>query len=154
MPLVEGALTPMGHCKPMEEYARVIASTNHLEILCFVTGLPLVRLPKRQKAVLISCMRQNTQCIPSGSWRGRAGAIPGPPSKGRVRKAHYDLGSKWSGEHHKYITQPWFQDDLGAGAQYVHPYRKVISMFECSHTLFTNISYVNIRGVRNWQNII
>ncbi len=37
MSLVEWALTPMGHCKPKEEYARVIASTNHLEIPYFVT---------------------------------------------------------------------------------------------------------------------
>ncbi len=46
MPLVEWALTPMGHCDPTEEYANEIASTNHLEILCFVTGPPLARLPK------------------------------------------------------------------------------------------------------------
>ncbi len=50
MPLVEWALTPMGHCKPKEEYARVIASTNHLEIVCFVTGRPLARLPKLTKS--------------------------------------------------------------------------------------------------------
>ncbi len=49
MPWVEWALTPMGHCKPKEEDTRVIASTNHLEIICFVTGLPLVRLPKPTK---------------------------------------------------------------------------------------------------------
>ncbi len=29
MPLVEWALTPMGHCNPEEEYPNVIASTNH-----------------------------------------------------------------------------------------------------------------------------
>ncbi len=39
MPLVEWALTPMGHCKPMEEHTRVIAPTNHININCFVTGL-------------------------------------------------------------------------------------------------------------------
>ncbi len=50
MPLVEWAMTPMGHSKPKEEYARVIASTNHLEILCFVTGPPLARLPKLTKS--------------------------------------------------------------------------------------------------------
>ncbi len=50
MPLVEWALTPMGHCNPEEEYANVIASTNHLEILCFVTGPPLARLPKPTKS--------------------------------------------------------------------------------------------------------
>ncbi len=50
MPLVEWALTPMGHCKPKEEYARVITSTNHLEILCFVTGRPLAWLPKLTKS--------------------------------------------------------------------------------------------------------
>ncbi len=50
MPLVEWALTPMGHCKPKEEYARIIASINHLEIPCFVTGPPLVQLPKLTKS--------------------------------------------------------------------------------------------------------
>ncbi len=49
MPLVEWALTPMGHSNPEEEYANVIASTNHLEILCFVTGPPLGQLPKPTK---------------------------------------------------------------------------------------------------------
>ncbi len=46
MPLVEWVLIPMGHCNPKEEYAKVISSTNHLEILCFVTGPPLTQLPK------------------------------------------------------------------------------------------------------------
>ncbi len=43
MPLVEWALTMMGHCKPKEEYARIIASTNPLEMPCFVTGPPLAQ---------------------------------------------------------------------------------------------------------------
>ncbi len=50
VPLVEWALIPMGHCNPEEEYTNVIASTNHLEILCFVTGPPLERLPKPTKS--------------------------------------------------------------------------------------------------------
>ncbi len=50
MSLVEWALTPMGHCNPEEEYAKVITSTNHLEILCFITGPPLARLPKPTKS--------------------------------------------------------------------------------------------------------
>ncbi len=45
MPLVKWALTPMGHCNPKEEYANVMASTNHLEILCFVTAHELPSLP-------------------------------------------------------------------------------------------------------------
>ncbi len=49
MPLVEWALTPMGHCKPKEEYARVIASTNHLEITS-TNHLPLARFPKPTKS--------------------------------------------------------------------------------------------------------
>ncbi len=36
MPLVEWALIPMGHCNPEEEYANLIASTNHLEIIFFL----------------------------------------------------------------------------------------------------------------------
>ncbi len=50
MPLVEWALTPMGHCNPEEEYAKEMASTNHLEILFFVTGPPLAWLPKPTKS--------------------------------------------------------------------------------------------------------
>ncbi len=50
IPLVDWALTPMGHCNPKEEYANVIASTNHLEILCFVTRQPLARLLKPTKS--------------------------------------------------------------------------------------------------------
>ncbi len=49
MPLVEWALTPVGHCNPKVEYVNVIASTNHL-IICFVTGPPLARLPKPTKS--------------------------------------------------------------------------------------------------------
>ncbi len=49
MPLVEWDLTPMVHCNPKEEYVNVIASTNHLDILCFVTGPPLAWLPKPTK---------------------------------------------------------------------------------------------------------
>ncbi len=50
MPLVEWALNSMGHCNPEEKYANVIASTNHLEIICFVTGPPLAWLPKQTKS--------------------------------------------------------------------------------------------------------
>ncbi len=105
MPLVEWALTPMGHCKPKEEYATVIASTNHLEILCFVTGRPLARLPKLTKScsdllyveLSMYTLRANSLVIRRGGKRGK----------------RYDLGSERSGEHLRYITQPWFQDDLG-----------------------------------------
>ncbi|XP_053089521.1 uncharacterized protein LOC113540012 [Pangasianodon hypophthalmus] len=48
-PRVEWALTPMGLWRPREEYASAIASTTHREILCFVTGDPLVRPPKHKK---------------------------------------------------------------------------------------------------------
>ncbi len=50
MPLVEWAFTPMGHCWPKEYYASVVASIIHLDNLCFVTGEPLVRLPKCTKS--------------------------------------------------------------------------------------------------------
>ncbi len=32
--------------------------------------------------------------------------------QGGKRGKHYDLGSERSGEHLRFITQPWFQDDL------------------------------------------
>ncbi len=47
---VEWALTPMGLCRPKEDHASAIASTNHREILCFVTGDPLVWWPKHTKS--------------------------------------------------------------------------------------------------------
>ncbi len=49
IPLLEWALTLMGHCNPKEECANVIASTNQLEIICFVTGPPLAQLQKPTK---------------------------------------------------------------------------------------------------------
>ncbi len=48
-PRVEWALIHMGLCRPREEYVSAIASTNHRESLCFVTGDPLVRQPKHTK---------------------------------------------------------------------------------------------------------
>ncbi len=39
-----------GALQPKEEYARVIASTNYLEIPGFVTGPTLARLPKPTKS--------------------------------------------------------------------------------------------------------
>ncbi len=52
MPLVEWALTPLGHCWPKEEYASVIALIIHLDSLCFVAlgaaakgNKELLRLP-------------------------------------------------------------------------------------------------------------
>ncbi len=110
MPLVEWALTPMGHCKPKEEYARVIASTNHLEILCFVTGRPLARLLKLTKncSVWSRMLNVNPQG-PDGAEQGQFLVI----RRGGKRRKRYDLGSEWSGEHLRNITQPWFQDELG-----------------------------------------
>ncbi len=113
MPLVEWALTPMGHCKPKEEYASVIASTNHLEIICFVTGISLARLPKPTK----SCpdFLCEVEC-PIYTLRALTGAEQGQFLATRRRGKHrkrYDLGSERSGEHLRYITQPWIQDDLG-----------------------------------------
>ncbi len=39
-----------GALQPQRGVCYVIASTNHLEILCFVTGPPLARLPKPTKS--------------------------------------------------------------------------------------------------------
>ncbi len=50
MPQVDRALTPMGHCWPKEEYDSVIVSIIHLDSFCFVTGDPLVPLPKHTKS--------------------------------------------------------------------------------------------------------
>ncbi len=55
MPLVDWACTPMGHCRPKEEYASLTASMIHLESLCFMTGCPLARILKLTK----SCSAQS-----------------------------------------------------------------------------------------------
>ncbi len=58
MPLVEWALTPMGHCWPKEEYSSVIASIIHLDsLLCdrrpfgaaAKAYTELFKLPKRHR---------------------------------------------------------------------------------------------------------
>ncbi len=50
MPLVKGALTPIAHSWPKEEYASLIASIIHLNSLCFVSVDPLVWPPKHTKS--------------------------------------------------------------------------------------------------------
>ncbi len=84
MPLVEWALTLIGHRDPTEEYANVIASTSYLDILCFITGPPLARLPKAIKSCS-TFLRRNAQYRFSGPRRGRAG-IPGCPPGEKKRK--------------------------------------------------------------------
>ncbi len=95
MPLVEWALTPMGHRDPTEEYANVMASTNHLGILCFVTGPPLSWLPKPTKSCsdfLYEALDIDFQG-PDGAEQGFLAALWGIKSGKR-----YDLGSKRSGD--------------------------------------------------------
>ncbi len=112
MPLVEWALTLMGHCNPEEEYANVTASTNHLEILCFVTGSPLARSPKTTKScsdflyeaersmyVLRALAGQSTD-----SWL---------PVRGENEERVITWALNRVERTLRYITQPWFQDELG-----------------------------------------
>ncbi len=91
----------MGHCNPEEEYANVIASTNHLEMFCFVTGPPLAWLPKPTKSCSDFLYEAERSIYIIRALTGQS------------REKHgkrYDLGSERSGEHLRYITQPWFQD--------------------------------------------
>ncbi len=76
MPLVEWALTPMGHCNPEEEYANGIASTNHLEIICFVTGPPLAWLPKPTKDVLNFCTERSLYILRALMRQSRDSWLP------------------------------------------------------------------------------
>ncbi len=113
MPLVEWALTLRGHCKPKEEYARVIASTNHLEIPCFVTRPPLAQLPKLTKKLFwFPVWGRMLKLYPQGPDGAEQGQFLAT-RRGGKRGKRYELDSEWRGEHLRYITQPWFQDDLG-----------------------------------------
>ncbi len=87
MPLVEWALTLMGHCKPKEEYARVIASTNHLEIPCFVTGPPLVRLRKLTKSCSDFLYEAECSIYTLRALTGQSRDSSWLPVEGEVRKA-------------------------------------------------------------------
>ncbi len=62
IPLVEWALTPMGHSWPKEEYASLIASIIHLDSLCFVIGDPLVQPPKHTKSCF-DCLKGTVRSI-------------------------------------------------------------------------------------------
>ncbi len=72
MPLVEWVLTLMGHCTPKEEYAKVIASTNHPKIICFVTGPPLARLPNSRQAGLTERACRSPTRLTDASLNSRA----------------------------------------------------------------------------------
>ncbi len=57
-------------------------------------------------------MRQNAQCIPQGPDGAEQGQFLSTHQGGN-RGKRYDLGSERSGEHLRYVTQAWFQDNLG-----------------------------------------
>ncbi len=85
LPPVEWTLTPMGHCNPKEEYPNVIASTNHLEIICFITGPPLAQLPKSTKKCSDFLYEAERSMYTFRALTGRAG-IPGCLSGGRGKR--------------------------------------------------------------------
>ncbi len=84
MPLVEWALFPMGQCKPKEEYVRVIAFTNHLEILCYVTGLPLAWLPKPTKNCSDLLYETERSMYTLRALTGQSRDDSWPPVKGEI----------------------------------------------------------------------
>ncbi len=89
------ALTLMGHCKHKEEYANLISSTNHLEILCFVTGPPLAWLPKPKK--ICSDFLYEADCsmytFRALTGQSRGSWLPIGVGGGKHGKC-YDLGSE------------------------------------------------------------
>ncbi len=95
MPVVEWVLTPIGHCKLKEEYARVIASTNHLEIPCFAMGPPLARLPKLTNSCSDLLFNESTlrlvDCNDSNGGPFRALSMVGKSQGGTVKieSPHY-----------------------------------------------------------------
>ncbi len=50
MPLVECALMPKGHGRSFDAYAAAMASTIHLDSVCFEAASPLVRPPNETKS--------------------------------------------------------------------------------------------------------
>ncbi len=100
MPLVKWALTLMGHYNPEEEYANVIASTNHLDILCFVTGSPLARLPKPTKSCSDFLYEAELSMYILRALTGQS-RDSWLPVRGEKTRKRYDLGSEQSGEHLK-----------------------------------------------------
>ncbi len=77
----EEAMPPMGHCNPEEEYAIVIASTNHLEILCFVTGPLFSAVTEAYKKLFWISVRGRTLNVcfqgPDGAEQGLLAACRG-----------------------------------------------------------------------------
>ncbi len=104
-------LIPIRHCNPKEEYANVIASTNHLEILCLITGPPLAQLPKPTKSCSDFLYKAERSMYTFRALTGQSRNYWLPV--GEKCGKRYVLGFERSGEHLRYITQPWFQDDLG-----------------------------------------
>ncbi len=49
---------------------------------------------------------------PQGPYGAEQGQFLATRRRGE-REKRFNLGSERSGEHLMYITQPWFQDDLG-----------------------------------------
>ncbi len=109
MPLVEWALTPMGHCWPKEQYASIIVSIIHLDILCFVTGDPLLWLPKHTKSCsdCLNGAKHSIYILNALSGQSRWSCL-----RRRKCQESYHLRSEQSREHFGYVAMSWFQDDL------------------------------------------
>ncbi len=91
-----------GALQPKEEYAKVIASTNHLEILCFVTGPPLARLLKPTKSCsdFLYEAERSMYIFRALTGQSRASWLPVGGGVGAL--------ALWPG-----LWTEWFQDDLG-----------------------------------------
>ncbi len=100
----DGALQPRGG---------VIASTNHLEMICFVTGPPLAWLPKPTKSCSDFLYEAERSMNILRALMGQSRYPWLPVGGGGKRGKRHNLGSERRGEHLRYITQPCFPDDLG-----------------------------------------
>ncbi len=91
MPPVELVLTPMGHCNPEEKYANVIASTNHLEIICFLTSLPK---PTKSCSDFLYEAEHSMYTLRALTGQSRDSWLPVGGGGGGKRGKRYDPGSE------------------------------------------------------------
>ncbi len=100
-----------GALQPKEEYARVIASTNHLKIPCFVMGPSLAWLPKPTTSCSDFPYEAETSMYTLRALTGQS-RDSWLPVEGESVESDMTWALK-HGEHRGRKTQPWFQDDLG-----------------------------------------
>ncbi len=100
LPLGEWALTPMGHCKPKEEYPKVIVSTNPPRNYLLHKRATFSVVTEADKKLFWSLYEAERSMYTLRALTGQSRDNSWPPIKGENAESTMTWASEWSGVDH------------------------------------------------------